>query len=103
MVIIPKGANNMMTMEDIMRIASKKPAYKMKKSEIIAELKNVYGVTIKEKKLKKELVFILQSHRNGDCCNECECKDKRDDLQEVNVMDDKTAWKHFFNMFKFWN
>jgi len=33
MVIIPKGADNsMMTMEDIMRVASKKPAYKMKKT-----------------------------------------------------------------------
>lgn len=69
-----------------------KPAYKMKKSEIIKELNEVYGVVIEGKVYKRDLVFKLQSCRM-DGCTDCSCKD----------MDDKSALREFFNMFKFWN
>ena len=88
----------------MVKMPKMKPAYKMKKAEIINELKEVYGCDASDIKYKRDLVYRLQSARMGDCCqSSCECKDERDDLQEVNVMDDKTAWNHFWNMFKFWN
>ena len=75
-----------------------KPAYKMKKSDIIMELKEVYGVDVSDMKLKRDLVYKLQSCRMG-TCSDCNCKG---DLQDINV-DDMPYYKQFWNMFKFWN
>lgn len=74
MVKLPKNIDTKpLTMEDIMKVSSKKPAYKMKKSEIIMELNDVYDVVIDKPMLKRELVHALQSHRMGSCCDACQC------------------------------
>lgn len=78
-----------------------KPAYKMKKSEILVELDELYGCKVDGKRLKRELVYLLQSCRMNSECVSCVCE-KKNDLQDINVAD-KKWYQEFWAMFKFWN
>lgn len=78
------------------------PAKKMKKADIIKELKDVYGIEATLRARKSTLVELLEEKRELECNVDDCCGQLGNCDLSTRTMSDEKAYKTFWDMFKFW-